>query len=174
MIGISGALVDRALVDDDALIELSHALRPSRVERLEGRLLVSPGTGGETGRRNSRLTRLLDEFAEAHGYVSFDSSTGFRMPNGDAPSADGALLESARWEALTSDQRRTLPPIVPDVVVELRSESDRSRSSIVAKCERWFGYGVGCVVLLDPFEATLRIWGAAPASFPDLSSTLHL
>jgi Uma2 family endonuclease len=174
MIGISGALVERALVDDDALIELSHALRPARVERLDGRLLVSPGTGGETGRRNSRLTRLLDEFAEAFEYVSFDSSTGFRMPNGDAPSADGALIATARWETLTSDQRRTLPPLVPDVVVELRSESDRGRSSIVAKCERWFGQGVGFVVLIDPFEADIRTWGDAPASFPDLSPILRL
>jgi len=60
---------------------------------------VSPGTGGETGRRNSRLTRLLDEYAETHGFVSFDSSTGFHMPDDDAPSADHALLKNERWTA---------------------------------------------------------------------------
>jgi len=174
MIEIPNSLMERALFDDDALIELSRALRPARVERLDGKIVVSPGTGGETGRRNSRLTRLLDEYAETHGFVSFDSSTGFHMPDDDAPSADHALLKNERWDGLTPEQRRKLPPLAPDAVVELCSENERGRPSIVTKCERWFAYGVGYVVLLDPFTEAVREWGVRPPDFPDLSVIFKL
>lgn len=174
MIEISNTLMDRAIVDDDALMELSEALRPSRVERLGGKIVVSPGTGGETGRRNSRLTRLLDEYAETHGFESFDSSTGFHVSDGDAPSADHALLKTERWNALTPEDRRKLPPLAPDVVVELRSENDRGREAIAEKCERWVAYGVGYVVLLDPFTKTIREWGVQAPGFPDLTAVFNL
>ncbi len=174
MIEISNTLMDRAIVDDDALMELSEALRPSRVERLGGKIVVSPGTGGETGRRNSRISRLLDEYAETHGFESFDSSTGFHLSDGDAPSADHALLKTERWNALTPEERRRLPPLAPDVVVELRSENERGRAAIVEKCERWVAHGVAYVVLLDPFAKTIREWGAAPVGFPDLTGVFDL
>ena len=174
MIEISSTLMDRAVLDDDALMELSEALRPSRVERLDGKIVVSPGTGGGTGRRNSRITRLLDEYAQGHGFESFDSSTGFHVSGGDAPSADHALVSTERWDALTPEDRRRLPPLAPDVVVELRSESERARETIVSKCERWVAHGVGYVVLIDPFTKTIRKWGAEPAGFPDLSIVFDL
>jgi Uma2 family endonuclease len=174
MIEIPDTLMDRALVDDDALIELSAALRPARVERLDGKIVVSPGTGGETGRRNSRLTRLLDQYAETHDFVSFDSSTGFHMPDHDTPSADHALLRNERWALLSPEEKTKLPPVAPDVIVELCSENERGRTSIVTKCERWFGYGVGYVVLIDPFSQTIRAWGTAPDEFPDLSTILKM
>jgi Uma2 family endonuclease len=67
-----------------------------------------------------------------------------------------------------------LPPLAPDVVVELRSENDRGREAIAEKCERWVAYGVGYVVLLDPFTKTIREWGVQPLGFPDLTAVFNL
>ncbi len=36
-----------------------------------------------------------------------------------------AWVKLERWEALTSDERKKFPPIIPDFLIELRSESDR-------------------------------------------------
>jgi len=172
---ISHDLMERALFDDDALIELAAELRPATVERIDGKLVVSPGTGGVTGRINSRLTRILDEYAESHGYASFDSSTGFHMPDHNTPSADHALVTFVRWEALSEQERMKLPPLVPDITVELLSERDRERKEITEKkCERWFTYGVAYVVLVDPFSQALSEWGTAPADFPDLRVLFNL
>jgi Uma2 family endonuclease len=36
-----------------------------------------------------------------------------------------AWVKLERWSALTSDERKKLPPIIPDFLIELRSETDR-------------------------------------------------
>ncbi len=171
-------LIAKAFHDDDALIELSQAFAPATIERIAGQLIVSPGTGGKTGRKNSRLTRILDEYAEAHGYASFDSSTGFHMPDDDAPGPDGALITNERWNQLTEAEKDGLPPLVPDVIVELRSKSQIAPKVGIDilwdKCERWHDYKVGYVVLLDPYKRRIDEWGIKPPDFPDLSSIFDL
>ncbi|MBD2609315.1 Uma2 family endonuclease, partial [Scytonema hofmannii FACHB-248] len=51
----------------------------------------------------------------------------FRLGNGAKRSPDAAWVKLERWEALTSDERKKFPPITPDFVIELRSQSDRLR-----------------------------------------------
>lgn len=154
---------------DEALLEIGRANPGWRVERYGGSLLVSPPTGGRTGRRNARLAHDLEEFAEAHGYASFDSSTGFSLPNGDLLSPDASLVALEEWERLSADRQEGMVPLVPAVVVELRSMTDR-RASAIAKCETWFAEGVGYVVFVDPYDNDVRTWGDAPDGFPDLST----
>ena len=54
----------------------------------------------------------------------FDSSTGFKLPNGADRSPDASWIKLERWNALTAEQQRKFPPICPDFVVELLSPSD--------------------------------------------------
>lgn len=42
-----------------------------------------------------------------------------------ASTPDAAWVKLERWETLTSEQRKKFPPIIPDFLIELRSESDR-------------------------------------------------
>jgi Putative restriction endonuclease len=39
-------------------------------------------------------------------------------------SPDAAWVQRSRWETLTAEQRRKFPPLAPDFVIELRSETD--------------------------------------------------
>ncbi|MBE9092637.1 Uma2 family endonuclease [Tychonema sp. LEGE 07203] len=90
-----------------------------------GELIAIPPTGGETGKRNVKLTTQLDLWNEQTelGEV-FDSSTGFTLPNKADRSPDASWVEKSRWQALTPEQREKFIPLCPDFVIELVSPSD--------------------------------------------------
>jgi Uma2 family endonuclease len=54
----------------------------------------------------------------------FDSSSGFKLPNGAERSPDVSWIKQERWDALTSEEQNKFAPICPDFVVEIRSASD--------------------------------------------------
>lgn len=145
-----------------------------QIERLAGKIVMSPPAGSNTGRRNSRLNFILASFARTCGFDSFDSSTGWTLPNGDILSPDGSLVRTERFAALDEAERETFARLVPDVVVELVSPSDRDRKGPREKCDLWFEQGVRYVVLIDPFAKTIASWGTAPRDFPDLRVMLEL
>lgn len=58
------------------------------------------------------------------GPARFDSSTGFRLPNGAERSLDASWLRRDRWQTLTTEQREGFVPLCPDFVVKLRSKTD--------------------------------------------------
>ncbi len=106
---------------------LAAANRDLQLERTsEGELIVNPPTGGESGRRNLSISTQLGNWFESQEELgeAFDSSTGFRLPNGANRSPDASWVSRARWESLTPKQRKSFVPLCPDFVIELRSESD--------------------------------------------------
>jgi len=90
-----------------------------------GELIAMPPTGGETGKRNSKLNLQVGIWNEQTelGQV-FDSSTGFTLPNKADRSPDASWVEKSRWSALTPEQREKFIPLCPDFVIELVSPSD--------------------------------------------------
>jgi len=90
-----------------------------------GELIAMPPTGGETGKRNVKLTTQLDLWNEQTelGEV-FDSSTGFTLPNKADRSPDASWVEKSRWSALTPEQREKFIPLCADFVIELVSPRD--------------------------------------------------
>jgi Uma2 family endonuclease len=114
-----------------------------------GELIVIPPTGGETGKRNAKLTTrfvLWNEQTQL-GEI-FDSSTCFRLPNGSNRSPDVSWVEVSRWNALSVEQREKFPPIAPDFVLELMSPSD-SLSETQAKMQEYMNAGVKLGWLID-------------------------
>ncbi len=117
-------------------------------------------TGGETGRRNTKLTSRLDNWAEqVESGLVFDSSTGFRLPNGATRGPDAAWVSTARWEALTPEQRKKFPPLCPDFVVELLSETD-SLKDTADKMSEYMHTGCRLAWLIDPRNEEARIYRA--------------
>jgi len=90
-----------------------------------GELIAMPPTGGETGKRNSKLNLQVGIWNEQTelGQV-FDSSTGFTLPNKADRSPDASWVEKSRWSALTPEQREKFIPLCLDFVIELVSPSD--------------------------------------------------
>ena len=158
-------------IDDDDLRAVAAQNPGWLVERVGGAIVLAP-TSADGARRNAKLTALLVAWADANGYVAFDSNGGFTLPGGDVLAPDAALVERSRWELLDARMRDSFAPIVPSVVVELVSRTDRKRD-VETTCVLWFESGARCVVLLDPYAGTVRTWGEAPAGFlEDWSSVL--
>ena len=139
---------------------LSIANRDLRLERSAiGELIVNPPTGGESGKRNLRISTQLGNWFEAHEELgeAFDSSTGFKLPNGAILSPDAAWVSRQRWESLTSQQRKGFVPLCPDFVVELRSESD-SLTKLQAKMQEYIDNGAKLGWLIDPQNRQVEIY----------------
>jgi len=161
------------VTDEDVL--LTAAENPGwKVERDQsGQLVMTPPTGGESARRNSRLTRLLDEWAEANDFISFDSNGGFRLADSSIVAPDGALVGRASWNALSKEDREGIVPLVPAVAVELSSKTDEP-IKLQAKLERLLSAGATYVVLIDPYRKTIWERGARPHGFDlDFSALLE-
>ncbi len=121
-------------------------------------LVIMPPTGSKTGWRNSKLTQRLANWAETDGTgLVFDSSTGFRLPNGAKRSPDVSWLRRARWEALTEAQQNGFAPLCPDFVVELRSQQDQL-SVLQEKMQEYLATGAQLGWLIDPLEKRVHIY----------------
>ena len=92
---------------DEQFFQLCQVNENLRFERTAtGELIIMPPAGGETSNRNGKLTQQLFNWADADGTgVAFDSSGGFKLPNGAVRSPDAAWLKLERWETLTSEQK---------------------------------------------------------------------
>ena len=139
---------------------LAAANRDIKLERTsEGELIVNPPTGGESGRRNLSISTQLGNWFEAQEELgeAFDSSTGFRLPNGADRSPDASWISRERWESLTPQQRKSFVPLCPDFVVELRSESD-SLPKLQAKMREYIDNGAKLGWLIDPKNRRVEIY----------------
>ena len=112
---------------DEQFFQLCINNRDVRFERnaQEDLIIMSP-TGGETGNRNGRLIQKLFNWTDKNGTgIAFDSSTGFKLPNGANRAPDAAWIPLEKWNSLTPQQRQRFLPLCPDFVIELRSPSDK-------------------------------------------------
>lgn len=159
------ALNLRALELSEAQFERVAADNPElRLElTAEGELIVMPPTGVETGRRNSRITQRLLNWADGAGGVVFDSSTGFTLPNGAKRSPDAAWIRSERYDALTKTQKDGFALITPDFVLELRSPTD-SLKVLEAKLGEYITGGARLGWLLDPQTRRVHVYRPGQAA----------
>ena len=128
----------------------------------DGRVLAMTPTGSETGARNSELAFQLQRFARSGSiWKAFDSSTGFRLPDGSVLSPDASLVQINRWQALTPEQRRGFAPLCPDLVVELASPSDegpRALTALRSKMSSYQANGARLGWLLIPHKQAVEVW----------------
>ena len=154
------ALVCQA--NPNAVLELSAS----------GEVISMTPTGGDTGSRNAILLFALQSYArQTSAWKAFDSSTGFRLPDGSVLSPDASLVRLERWQALNPEQRRSFPPLCPDLVVELASPSDEGPRGISALRQKMSDYirnGAQLGWLLLPSQQAVEIWrSGSPAPEPE-------
>ena len=111
---------------DEQFFEVCRKNRDLRFERsAEGDLIIMPPTGSETSDRNAELTYQLRAWSRQNKQgKSFDSSGGFRLPNGAQRSPDASWVTMERWNNLTQEEKERFAPLCPDFVVELMSPND--------------------------------------------------
>ena len=151
--------VEPLTMTEEQFYELCRANRELRLERSpRGALIIMAPAGSETGARNASIVGQLWLWNEQnHLGVIFDSSTGFRLPNGANRSPDAAWIAQARWDALLPAQKRRFAPICPDFVIELRSPTDDLKP-IQEKMHEYIANGAGLGWLLDPIARRVEIY----------------
>ncbi|MEM9451586.1 MAG: Uma2 family endonuclease [Cyanobacteria bacterium P01_E01_bin.6] len=155
------------VLDLHSLVDLTHdqfeeLCRHNRDVRLErtatGELVIMPPTGGETGKRNSSLVGQLWLWNQQSQLgETFDSSTGFTLPNGATRSPDAAWIQQNRWDALTPDEKRRFLPLCPDFAIELVSPSD-SIQDVRAKMREYLENGLQLGWLIDPNTNLVEVY----------------
>ncbi|HEU4391293.1 MAG TPA: Uma2 family endonuclease [Blastocatellia bacterium] len=146
-------------ITDADFYELCRVNPELRIEQTgDGDVIIMPPAGGETGKQNFSLTVQFGAWARTDGTgIGFDSSTAFALPNGAKRSPDLAWVKMSRWDSLTEKQRRLFPPLCPDFVVELRSESD-SLADLQAKMREYIENGASLGWLIDPGDRSVYIY----------------
>lgn len=148
-----------ARLSHERFYELCVANAEVAMERSpRGELIVMAPVGGESGHREADLIAdlVLWNRQTRLGLV-FSSSTIFKLPGGGDRSPDVAWVQQERWDALTPEQRRKFPPLCPDFVIELRSESDRL-GPLQDKMQEYLDSGLRLGWLVNPQDETVEIY----------------
>jgi Uma2 family endonuclease len=154
--------------------ELVCQANPEAVLELSagGQLITMTPTGSDTSSRNSTVLVLMGMAIRSSGLPLklFDSSGGFRLPDGSVRSPDVAMVRRERWDALTPAEQRSFAPLCPDLVVELASPSDeglRGATALRQKMELYRRNGAQRGWLLLPAERAIEIWRADRDTGPE-------
>ena len=148
--------------DGQAMSPAEFAALPDdgyRYEYLKGVSTVMSPAGGLHGEIATRLARLLGNHLYAEdeggdrGHV-YDSSTGYRMPNGDVRSPDVSVILIGRLSGESSPI--TFIEIPPDLAVEIVSPSERYES-VQQKITEYLDWGATSVWVLAPPTHTVTI-----------------
>jgi len=120
-------------------------------------LIVMSPTGGESGEKNARLTFRVTAWNEQNklGRV-FDSSTGydFTAIGGGKMSPDVSWIEKSRLDGVDITG---FIPVVPDFVIELRSQSDRL-TTLQNKMLEYQRLGVKLALLINPQDKLVEMY----------------
>ncbi len=137
-------------------VEKLQALYPDyQIELREGKIIIMSPSDSVSGEIGARFIRLLGTWLDTHniGRV-LDSSTGFRMPNGDLLSPDVSFVSRERLK----QNPRTYLTVIPQLVVEIKSSRDRIHDLEEKKIALFLSQGVQVGILIDPDTQTLRVY----------------
>src|SRR5712692_6245583 len=136
-------------------VEKLQALYPDyQIELREGKIIIMSPSDSVSGEIGARFIRLLGTWLDTHniGRV-LDSSTGFRMPNGDLLSPDVSFVSRERLK----QNPRTYLTVIPQLIVEIKSSDDRLRE-LEEKIALFLSQGVQVGILIDPDTHTVYVY----------------
>lgn len=144
---------------DDEFWEFCRQNDKMRIEMTkEGDVIIMPPTGADTGERNSEINFQLKLWAKKDkSGKTYDSSTGFKLPNGATVSPDASWVSNKRLEKFTAKQREKFLPLCPDFVLELRSASD-SLKGAQKKMAEYIENGARLGWLIDPKKKQVHVY----------------
>lgn len=153
--------LDGAGMTDEEFYALCMENPELRIERnAKGKIIIIPPTTSETGRYNSKIHIEIGLWNKKTKLgETFDSSTGFKLSNGADRSPDTAWIRNKRWDALPTEQKRKFAPIVPDFVLELRSD-DQNLTELREKMDEYMDCGCRLAWLIDPQNRRTYVYSA--------------
>jgi len=152
-------------VSDQELMRFSAQNAPFKIERnKEGALTIMTPVGGIGSTHEMYVAGKVFNWAEeTSAGIAFSPNGGFNLADGSCLSPDAAWISLERWNTLTSEQQAGFPPLCPDFLIEVRSQSD-ARKIVEEKMQTWLDNGAKLAWLVDPIAASVTIYrpGRAP------------
>ena len=160
--------VPQITVSETLFLGLARENPDVRFERAsDGALIVVPPAGADSSRRNLAVVKQLATWNDARGGgVAFESSAGFRLPDGATRSPDAAWLPRSDWLRLSAAERSSFAPICPYFVAELLSPSD-GLAETRAKLVEYIENGARLAWLIDPIRRVVEVYR------PDREPEIH-
>jgi Uma2 family endonuclease len=148
-----------ATLTDEELMRFSEENKPYKIERNKyGEIIIMTPVGGIGSTHEAYVANVLYNWNETAGAgIAFISNAGFNLPDGSCLSPDAAWLALDRWNALTHAQQAGYPPLCPDFIIEVRSQSD-PRRAVEEKMQLWLENGAKLAWLVDPIDANVTIY----------------
>jgi len=133
---------------------LSEAGNDYQLELEDGKIIVRGPSDIVSSEITILFSRLLANWVYPRrlGRV-FDSAGGFIMPDKNLKAPDVSFVRASRLRQSV----RHFAEIVPDLVVEIKSQSDRIKT-IENKIKKFIELGAIVGILIDPDEATVTIY----------------
>jgi len=144
---------------DEELLRFCARNEMARIERdANGELIVMSATGMEGGGVEGdvfgelRNWALQDRRGKAYG-----PNAGFTLPDSSVRAADAVWVSWPRINSLTPEARKGFAPICPELVIEVRSESDRL-APLQEKMRMWIANGAELAWLVDPLRKAVEVY----------------
>lgn len=143
---------------DDEFFEFCQSNDTARIERTaDHEIIIMPPVGADSSAASGDAYFQVAAWSREHGGRSFESSVGYRLPDGAILSPDVSWVTAAAWKGLTVEQRQKFLPLCPNFVIEIKSPSDRIKT-LQAKMKQWLRNGVRLGFLVDTETQTAYVY----------------
>jgi len=124
-----------------------------------GKLIIMPPVDYDGGAREGMACGYLFNWWLSYqkGRV-FSPSTGFRLPDSSVRASDGCWISDERMSQVIPSDRKKFARIVPDFVIEVRSDSDRIGILKRKMADAWIANGVRLAWLIDPLQEKAYVY----------------
>jgi Uma2 family endonuclease len=145
----------------EELYRFCAANKHLRIEMDENnQLIIMAPTGGETGRKHVIIVAEIELWNRQHRMgFTFDSATGFALPDKSMRSPDAAWITNEKWDSLSAKEKQQFLPFAPDFLVEVLSPTDHLHSAH-EKMHKWIQNGARLAWLIVPKQQLTFIYRA--------------
>ena len=125
-----------------------------QLELVDGKIIIMGPSDIVSSEIGAELVRLLLNWVKPRklGRV-FESSGGFILPNSNVTAPDVSFVTADRLK----QSKRYFGELVPDIVVEIKSQSDRLKP-LREKIQSFIKSGAKVGILIDPDKRTVTIY----------------
>ena len=152
----SGSPATRLTVADLEQLQgiLCEAHLDYQLELVDGKIIIRGPSDIVSSEIGAEFGRLLRNWVKPRklGRV-FESSGGFILPNSDLRVPDVSFVTASRLK----QSKRYFAELVPDLVVEIKSQSDRLKP-LRSKIQSFIELGAKVGILIDPDKRTVTIY----------------
>lgn len=137
---------------DEELITLCLANPDLNIERDEkGQILInmSPTYALTSSFNSSLIFEIFSWNKKNKAGKVFDSNSAFFLPDSSMKGPDVAWVAIGRWDNLSMAEKKSIPKLVPDFIIELQSETD-NQVELKHKMGKWMENGVKLAWLISP------------------------